>query len=153
MYVTSDIHLSQLLREVVVVRETQVFDLCSDQEAVDWHSTVSPAHSHWLDRLEQDPSVTGTGCLSVRRLREGPRLDEPQGDLNRRTQIAYFLSLEHAEKAARREPTHRVMREAYRRVYETSKENGAIHVAPPPVELWAGVYILEQDKCDCLYVK
>lgn len=145
------------------VRETQVYDLCTPEQIKRWDGTVGPAHSAWLNQLDAEPAATG--CLSVRRLRESDdpassSLDasstDPQSTFNRTTQLAYFLSLEHAERAARCEPTHKAMRTAYRNVFHepTHNDGGEKEVkVPPPVELWAGVYILESAGFDNLYVK
>lgn len=145
------------------VRETQVFDLCTSEQIKRWNATVAPAHGAWLDQLDAEPAATG--CLSVRRLRESENTassslnvsnPDPESAFNRTTQLAYFLSLEHAERAARREPTHKAMRTAYRDLFHGRAHNEGREeevMAPPPVELWAGVYILESAGFDNLYVK
>lgn len=112
-----------------------------------WDDVVAPALAGWLDRIEGDPAETG--CLSLRRLREHrARPDNgtsTQVPFSRTTQLAYFLSLEHAEKSARQEPTHKAMRAAYAKLQGLDAEF--------PAQLWAAVYILDHHGFDSLYVK
>lgn len=112
-----------------------------------WDEIVAPTLAAWLDRIQSDP--VETGCLSLRRLQEHQSLHDngtsAQVPYNRTTQLTYFLSLEHAERSARREPTHKAMRAAYAELKELEAEF--------PAQLWAAVYILDHHGFDSLYVK
>lgn len=150
-------------RIIVAVRETQVLDLCPPAHLERWDKAIVPALKGWLDSIDDDPSGS-TGCVGLHRIRELPHPSSPSPSstssspstspipsttavpINRTTQIAYWLSLGHAERTASRSHPHKVLRHAY------AAQSPPNETEPLASQLWSGVHILDEG-FEATYVK
>lgn len=131
------------------MRETQVLDLCPPAHIARWDDSIKPALHGWLDSISYSDPTGSTGCVGLWRIRELPppppspsspsTLSFPE--LKRTTQIAYWLSLAHAERTAARSAPHKVLRHAY------ASEEGLAS------QLWSGVHVLDEGGFEALYIK
>ncbi|KAF8323823.1 hypothetical protein DL93DRAFT_38259 [Clavulina sp. PMI_390] len=136
---------------VLLLKEPQVLDLCDPSEAESFNTMVRPALNGWLDYLDSEPAAAGS--LHVHRLVERPfgptAADGEPSSMDRTFQMAYYLSLGHAEKTAMRAASHTKLRHAFYKDFRAKDEGAA---RPNPVQLWSGVYILESGGFDSLYI-
>lgn len=95
----------------------------------------------WVSRLARDP--VATGCLSIRDCREHDA--QSMGPIDRRTQIAFLLSLSHIEQAARTDPAHLAVHGAFVKMYAQPTFTPRMHV-------WVEIGVMKSDEIETQYV-
>ena len=107
-----------------MIREGQGFQNCSDDEMRVWREQMEAPIAGWVAFLAHDPSATG--CLSIRDCFE--RELATWSTIPKRSQVAFLLSLGHIEKAARTEPTHLAVHNAFVQMYQDLHFTPRMHV-------------------------
>ncbi|MEQ8661833.1 MAG: phenylacetaldoxime dehydratase family protein [Gammaproteobacteria bacterium] len=123
------------------IREGQGWGNCEEEERRIWEQQMNPVIDVWVQRLADDPETTG--CLMIRDCQE---LTAATGQaLERRTQLAFLLSLGHIERAARTDPSHLAVHGTFVGMYTEPRFTPRMHV-------WVEVGILKQDDLESEYV-
>lgn len=123
------------------IREGQGWEHCGDEERAIWEAQMDAVVDEWVGRLGADPAATG--CLSIRDCRE---CDAPSGNpIERRSQLAFLLSLGHIEQAARTDPAHLAVHGAFVKMYREPTFTPRMHV-------WVEVGVLKHDELETEYV-
>ncbi|MGE0486446.1 MAG: phenylacetaldoxime dehydratase family protein [Gammaproteobacteria bacterium] len=123
------------------IREGQGWADCGAEERAVWNDQMKDVVDTWVGRLAADPAATG--CLALRDLAE---FDAHSGaPLERRSQIAFLLSLGHIERAARTDPAHLAVHRAFVQMYREPRFTPRMHV-------WVEVGILKSDEFEAEYV-
>lgn len=123
------------------IREGQGWGNCESEERAIWDKQMNPVIDQWVARLGESPA--DTGCLAIRDCRE---YDAAAGELiERRTQIAFLLSLSHIEQAARTDPAHLAVHKAFVQMYTEPRFQPQMHV-------WVELGILKQGDIATEYI-
>ncbi|WP_159803481.1 phenylacetaldoxime dehydratase family protein [Arthrobacter zhaoguopingii] len=129
-----------LPENVCFIREGQTWDDCSEAELQVWQRQMNPVIGSWVSELERNP--VGTGCISIRDCIEQ---DGGGKDLERRSEIAFLLSLGHIEKAARKNPSHLALMNAFTSMYAEATFD-------PTMNIWVEVQIPHTGKLEAEYI-
>lgn len=130
----------ELPRNVCFIREGQTWDNCSDEELKVWNQHMNPVIGDWVETLSEDP--VGTGCISIRDCIEQ---DTEGRDVERRSEIAFLLSLGHIEQAARKNPAHLKLMKTFTDMYATA-------TFAPQMNIWVEVHVPAENKLTAEYV-
>lgn len=130
----------QLPPNVCFIREGQTWDSCSKEELVVWNECMNPVIGDWVEALSSDP--IGTGCISIRDCIEQ---DTAGNDVDRRSEIAFLLSLGHVEQAARKNPAHLKLMKAFTDMYAHASFT-------PQMNIWVEVHVPSNGKLEAEYV-
>ena len=123
------------------IREGQGWGKCEAEERQIWDEQMVGVIDTWVERLRSNP--VATGCLSVRDCNE---FDANDGSpLERRSQIAFLLSLGHIEQAARADPAHLAVHGAFVKMYREPRFTPQMHV-------WVEVGVMKQSDLETEYV-
>lgn len=123
------------------IREGQGWGNCGPEERTIWNEKMNPVIDDWVHQLGHDPE--STGCLTIRDCREH---DAATGAvIERRTQLAFLLSLGHIERAARTDPSHLAVHGTFVGMYTKPRFTPRMHV-------WVEVGILKSGDLDTEYV-
>lgn len=129
-----------LPRNVCFIREGQTWDYCSEDELKVWNEHMNPVIGDWVETLRTDPA--GTGCISIRDCIEQ---DTQGNDVERRSEIAFLLSLGHIEQAARKNPAHLKLMKVFTDMYATA-------AFTPQMNIWVEVHVPAENKLTAEYV-
>jgi aldoxime dehydratase len=129
-----------LPQNVCFIREGQTWDECSEAELQVWQEQMNPVIDDWVAELGRNPA--GTGCISIRDCIEQDGNDR---DLQRRSEIAFLLSLGHIEKAARKNPSHLALMNAFTSMYAEATFD-------PTMNIWVEVQIPHSGKLEAEYI-
>ncbi|MCP5198484.1 MAG: phenylacetaldoxime dehydratase family protein [Gammaproteobacteria bacterium] len=123
------------------IREGQGWADCGAEERAVWNEQMKDKVDTWVGRLAADP--VATGCLALRDIAEFDALTG--APLERRSQLAFLLSLGHIERAARTDPAHLAVHGAFAQMYREPRFTPRMHV-------WVEVGILKEDEFAAEYV-
>lgn len=124
-----------------LIREGQGWGNCGAEEKSVWDQHMADVVDEWVNFLDEDPRATG--CLSVRKCSE---VEVSQGSSQpRQCQIAFLLSLEHIEQAARTHSTHLAVHKSFVKMYREPKFEPKMHV-------WVEVHILKRNDLVTEYI-
>ena len=123
------------------IREGQGWANCGVEERQIWDEQMDGVIDSWVSRLARDP--VATGCLSIRDCREHDA--QSMGPIDRRTQIAFLLSLSHIEQAARTDPAHLAVHGAFVKMYAQPTFTPRMHV-------WVEIGVMKSDEIETQYV-
>lgn len=133
---------------LLFVREGQEWAHVTDEvERRSWDDDVEPALDKWVGYLAQNPALSG--ALVMRDLIEQ---DVQTGtDTEKRSQLVYFQSLRHLERAARTQPSHVGLYNSYMKMLGEVSQVGA----SPALMIWVeqmmlkdGHFIADYINCD-----
>lgn len=126
---------------ICYIREGQGWGDCEPVEREIWEAQMDGVVGEWVARLGGDP--VATGCMSIRDCAE---FDAVNGAaIDRRTQIAFLLSLGHIEQAARTDPAHLAVHGAFVKMYREPQFKPKMHV-------WVEVGVMKKNELDTEYV-
>ncbi len=123
------------------IREGQGWGNCGAEERHIWAELMNGVIDEWVARLARDPAATG--CLSIRDCTEHDALKNTV--LERRTQIAFLLSLRHIEQAARTDPARLAVRGAFVKMYTEPRFTPGMHV-------WVEVGVMKRGEVETEYI-
>jgi hypothetical protein len=131
----------QIPNNLCYIREGQGWGKCGPEERQIWDEQMNSVIDGWVARLASDP--VATGCLSIRDCKEhDAAASEP---IERRTQIAFLLSLSHIEQAARTDPAHLAVHGAFVKMYTEPQFTPQMHV-------WVEIGVMKRDEVTTEYV-
>lgn len=123
------------------LREGQGWADCGAEERAIWNAQMEDVVSEWVGFLGGEPEESG--CMSIRDCRE--QEVATGDDVDRRSQFAYLLSLEHIERAARTQPTHLAVRDTFLKMFDEM-------TFEPQMHIWVEVSILKAGEFEDEYV-
>ena len=114
---------------------------CGAEERAIWADKMEGVVDQWIAFLRGNPLQTG--CISIRDCRE--QEVESGGELEKRSQLGFLLSLGHIEQAARTQPTHLAVRNTLISMYREA-------TFTPQLHLWVEVHILPAGALETEYI-